>query len=136
MTRPVPGDAAMSRYDDYFHEEYEQANEHDPRPDRPHSGLGIVSFVLSLVAGVGELGMVVLAGVLSAHADKEEFQALLGVAILAFGLLAFVGFVLAIVGLTDRRRNRVFAGVGLAFNGMVLLGILGLFVIGLVVSAG
>ena len=112
-----------------------------PEPQaRKHSGLGIASFIISIVAGIVMFVLIVMAMVLSAQTgeelDEESPQTiLLGCSVLTAGLLYLIGIGLAIGGLCQRNRYKVFAVLGLAINIISVLGIAGLMVIGLVASS-
>jgi hypothetical protein len=102
-----------------------------------HSGLGIASFVVGILSGVGEFAAIVVAGFLVASApdDIEQMSALfmaIGFAILGGMGLAFVGLALAIAAFFQPDRKKVFAVLGLTFNLLVLLGVCGLMGVGLV----
>lgn len=109
------------------------------QPLRKHSGLGIASFVMSMIAALIMFVLVVIAGVMTAKAggqmDEESPEAIVvGCSILAGCLLYLVGIGLAIGGLCQRNRHKVFPVIGLVLNIVFLLGIAGLMVIGLVAS--
>jgi hypothetical protein len=83
--------------------------------------------------------MIVVAGVMEATTpggvDEQSPQVmLLGLVILAGMLAALVGAVLAIIGLTERNRYKAFPMVGLLFNGLILLGVIALMVIGMAMA--
>ena len=108
------------------------------RPDAPrrHSGLGIASFVLALAVGFGEFVLVGIAGFMELNTpggiDEESPVAIL-LGLLLFGGLAvaFVGLVLGIAGIIQGNRKHVFGILGVIFNGLILLGVLGLMVLGM-----
>jgi hypothetical protein len=109
------------------------------QPTRRHSGLGIASFIISVMAGLVVFVLVVMAGVMSVETggklDEKSPQAVvLGCSILAAGFLYLVGIGLAIGGLCQRDRHKVFSVLGLVLNIVFLVGIAGLIVIGLLVS--
>jgi hypothetical protein len=111
----------------------------DQQPPLKHSGLGIASLVISIIAALIVFVLVVMAGVMTARAggqmDEESPEAVvLGCSILAGCLLYLVGMGLAIGGLCQRNRHKVFPVLGLVLNIVFLLGIAGLMVIGILVS--
>jgi hypothetical protein len=104
-----------------------------------HSRLGIISFVMGLMIGAGEFAIVVVAGIMEATTpggvDEQSPQVmLLGVVMLAGMLGALVGAVLAIIGLTEHNRYKAFSIAGLLFNGLILLGMVALMVIGMTLA--
>jgi len=109
------------------------------QPLRKHSGLGIASFVISIIAALITFVLVVMAGVMAARAggqmDEQSPQAVVvGCSILAAGFLYLIGIGLAIGGLCQRNCYRVFPILGLILNLVFLLGIAGLMVIGLLAA--
>lgn len=106
---------------------------------RTHSKLGIVSFFMGIVIGIGEFALVVIAGIMSVTepggVDANAPQMIiLGLFLIAGMLAALAGVVLAIVGLVERNRYRVFPMLGLAVNGLIVLGVIGLMVVGSLAS--
>lgn len=104
-----------------------------------HSRLGIVSFVMGLVIGLGEFAMIIIAGVMEVTTpggvDEQSPQVMmLGLVIIAGMLGALVGAVLGIIGLTERNRYKAYPVVGLAFNGLILLGVIALMAIGMTMA--
>lgn len=101
-----------------------------------HSRFGIASFVLSLAAGLALFVMVVVAGVIGASNPDgvdEEAPAIIALGIGILGGLGahVVGLGLALAGLFERDRYRVFTVLGLCFNLLALLSIGGLIAIGI-----
>ena len=103
----------------------------DSRPKR--SALGIASFAIGIVSGIWEFIAVIAAGVMVASGDFDKESAkviLLGLGILAGMGLAVLGGIFGIAALCMPGRDKLFATLGLIFNALVLLGIIGLMVIG------
>ncbi|HEY0009636.1 MAG TPA: DUF6142 family protein [Tepidisphaeraceae bacterium] len=101
----------------------------------PHSRFGIASFIISLVSLVLLFVLIAAAGVMASQAggelDETSPQAImLGLGIIASLALAVLGAVLAIVGLTTTNVKKVFAILGLIFNGLLVLGVIGLLILG------
>jgi hypothetical protein len=98
-----------------------------------HSGAGVASFVIGVAMAMVELTMVIMAAVLvqrgiSSQTPQMEIAGcgmILGLAACA------ICVVLGIVGLTQSNRKKLFAVLGLCINGMILLFVLGLVVLGL-----
>jgi hypothetical protein len=104
-------------------------------PVMKHSWLGISSFAISLIGGAA---MLLLFGVaaymeMSTPGGMDENSAsAVFVGLLLFAVMAvhLVGAGLAIGGLVQKDRKRVFAVLGLVFNALVILGTLALMIIG------
>ncbi|CAM4361011.1 hypothetical protein [Paenibacillus typhae] len=98
--------------------------------DYKHSGPGIASFVIALVTVVGYAISFVYAGmqassILSSSNDviNDSSQAimLLGLTVLILAAVNVAGAVVGIIGLTLRRRKKVFAIIGTVINAVILL---------------
>jgi len=125
----------MPRYEDDYdgrpasrRRYYDDEHEYDfEKRELPHSGVGIASCVLALLAVLaGAFGMALAASVgfddFGDAVDAEEPEALLALAVLlGSGLLMLIGLVLAFAGLLQRDRNRLFALLGLCANGLMAL---------------
>jgi hypothetical protein len=103
-----------------------------------HSGVGIASFVLGVLAGLTAFGLLAVGVTLAMGARGEIDDGTVMVASLGLGLmgaiaLALVGLVLGIGGLAQANRRKVFAILGVCCNGVVLLGIAALIVLGTLV---
>ncbi|MCI0362795.1 MAG: hypothetical protein L0Y44_11635 [Phycisphaerales bacterium] len=106
------------------------------QPTLKHSGLGIASFIISMVVGLGEIAAVIFVGVMETSnpggvADDSPMAAMLGLSMCGGALLALVGAVLGLIGAVLRDRRKVFAILGLAFNACIIVGIIGLMIIGM-----
>ncbi|MCK5306402.1 MAG: hypothetical protein KAJ66_04645 [Candidatus Omnitrophica bacterium] len=102
-----------------------------------HSGFGISSFVISLVIGVGEIFVIGIAAFLGAQGQmSEENTAMMvvGLAIMAGLMINLAGVGLAIAGICQKNKKKMFSILGLIFNGVLILGIVGLIIIGMMVS--
>ena len=100
----------------------------------PHSGLGIASFITSMVAGVLLLLIFGIAGLLESRPgglDEESVAAnLLGLLLLFMALAQLVALGLGIAGLAQAGRSKLFGALGTAFAAMALLGSLILMLAG------
>jgi hypothetical protein len=107
---------------------------------RPHSGLGIASFIIGLVVVVIVLLMFLLIGVLaSSRANRntaETMGVMTGLFVCGGALASLVGLGLGLAGVFQEDRNRTFAVIGLILNGLIILGTAALFVIGMAVGGG
>ncbi|HLU13523.1 MAG TPA: hypothetical protein VKZ64_06150 [Arenimonas sp.] len=100
-----------------------------------HSGLGIASFIISLVAGLAILIAIVIAGIMEANTpggiDENSPEAiLLGLVLIGMMFLDLVALGLGIGALFQRDRKKIFAILGTIFSGVVVLGTAFLMVIG------
>ncbi|MHC4563113.1 MAG: hypothetical protein ACYS8X_10110 [Planctomycetota bacterium] len=101
-----------------------------------HSGIGVASFVLSLVMVFVIIAAIVFAGIMAVTSpeslhDEAPATMLLGLGIIAAGLAQLVALALGIVGCRQRNRKRLFAILGVLCSGAAILGTLGLMVIGI-----
>lgn len=104
--------------------------------EQKHSGLGIASFILSLVCGLMIFVLFVVAGVIevSTPGGMDEKSA----AAIIIGLLIFLDFFILLVaiglgigGLIQKERKRLFAILGLVFSIGILFTTMLLMLIGL-----
>jgi hypothetical protein len=112
------------------------------------SRMGLASFILAIIAVVGVVVLIVISATLVSSApgfdpnspqiDPESAAfgalALVGFGILACLLVNLVGLGLGVAGVIQRRRKKLFAILGLVFNGLVLLGVIVLVVAGLALA--
>jgi hypothetical protein len=123
------------RYPDEYDDD--DRNLFQGRASPPHSGVGVASFILSMLCGVGVFLLIVMAVIIEQSdpgvlMDERSPQAmLLGLGVLACGTGSLVGVILGIVGLSQSSRKTLFAVLGMVFNAMVLLGLALLCLIGL-----
>ncbi|MGI8909607.1 MAG: hypothetical protein ACR2JR_03505 [Rubrobacteraceae bacterium] len=123
--------------------------EHGEAPAREsrHSKLGVTSLVIAILATVGIVALFVIAALVGASAfggtnpqtlDPQSIQnspafaglALVGIGFLVCIILYFVGLVLGLVGIFQRRRKRLFAILGTVANGLAVLVVVSLLVLG------
>lgn len=117
-----------------------------------HSRMGIASFVIGILATVVLVALFVVGGVVAASAfqnvdpqalDPESVQsspafaalALIGIGVFGCLVLYVVGLGLGIAGLIQSLRKRLFAVLGTALNGFVILVFVALFALGSIVGA-
>jgi hypothetical protein len=91
-----------------------------------HSGVGIASFVTSIVAGGLIFLLVIIAGVLEVSTpggmDEESIAAvLIGLFLFAFLGAELVALGLGIGGLIQKDRKKIFAILGVVFSATALL---------------
>lgn len=105
----------------------------------PHSGLGIASFIISLVAGVGLLVIFGIAGVAEARPsglNEESLMAgVLGLMMMLAALAQVVALGMGIAGLLHAGRSKLFGVLGTVFASTALLGSLLLILVGAVLEA-
>jgi hypothetical protein len=117
---------------------WEQPKEEFGVPARlPHSRLGIASFIISLVAGSSLVAatFALMCLLFATAGGKVEgrpspLMVFLGCWMLLAPVGALLGAALGIAGLVERGRRRVFAALGLVFNGLIVLGLVFLLIIG------
>jgi hypothetical protein len=109
-----------------------------PAAPLKHSGLGIASFAVALLIGAGLFMLILVAGVMSLRTpggrmdEKAPLTMALGCAILVGVLGNLAGLVLGIVGLCQQDRKKLFAILGVIFNGLAVAAVAALIVLGTV----
>lgn len=108
---------------------------------RPHAGLGIASFVIALLVGMGEAVLLGYSGYLAVSQPgtmkpDSPSAIILGLLMIAGAALAFLGTGLGLGGVFQTTRRRVFAVLGLVFNVLILTAFAGLVAIGLLAQKG
>ena len=111
-----------------------------PAPRTRHSGMGIASFVIGLLASVATLAVFAYAGYAQVTtpggiSETSPVAMLIGLVILGCGGLLFLGLILGIAALFQSDRRRVFGVLGLLVNGVVLGGAAALIALGLSMPA-
>lgn len=104
--------------------------------EQQHSGLGIASFILSILSGIFLFLLFLVAGVMHSSTpgginDESPVAIFVGLFMLAFLFVAFVALGLGIGGLFQNDRKIVFAVLGTVFSACVFLGTIFLLLIGL-----
>lgn len=104
--------------------------------ERKHSGLGIASFITSIVSGILIFLDIVIAGVMEATTpggvDEASAGAIIvGLFLFAFLGAAFVGLGLGIGGLLQKERKKIFAILGTVFSVISLLATIFIIILGL-----
>ncbi|HUS40013.1 MAG: hypothetical protein WBF93_07510 [Pirellulales bacterium] len=104
-----------------------------------HSGIGIISFVIAMVAGT-TLFAIIVALALEAQGGGEIDETdpkmlLMGLGILAAIGFSFCGLILGIISVCLRDRKKIFGILGLTFNGTIVLGIAAMVAMALIVGA-
>lgn len=101
-----------------------------------HSGPGIASFVMVLFFGLLLLATFGYAGYLELNTpggvDEESGEAIFAGLVMIFSIAAvFVAFILGVAGLFVGRRKRLFAWLGAAMSGLIMLFTVLIFALGL-----
>ena len=103
-------------------------------PTRPHSGLGIASFIISLAAGAALVVLLGIAVVIESHPggmDEESAGAVLVGLLLALTALAHVlALGLGIAALVQAGRSKLFGVLGTVFASTGLIGTVLIFLLG------
>jgi hypothetical protein len=108
---------------------YPQA--HLPVANKPHSGSGIASFVLACVSFVVLILMIggVIANVDDTGISDAVIQTLDLMLFLSIGLM-LIGVSTGIIGIVQSNRKKIFGTLGLIFNVLMLLSVLGILLLG------
>ena len=100
-----------------------------------HSGLGIASFIISILAGMILFVCVIIAGAMEASTpggiDEESAGAMIvGLVMFFCFFLEMLAIGIGIGGFFQKDRNKIFAILGIAFSIATCLGIIGLMILG------
>ena len=101
-----------------------------------HSRLGITSIILAILAGLTLVGLLATAMLLAMNhhgqelADDSPEMIGLGVGVMFALLIALVGGILALIGLFMTDRKRMTAVIGMIFNSLIVLAVVGLMILG------
>ena len=108
-------------------------------PTRPHSGLGIASFIISLAAGAALVVLLGIAGVIESQPggmDEESAGAIVLGLILALTALAQVlALGLGIAALVQTGRSKLFGVLGTVFASTGLVGTVLILLLGALVES-
>ena len=107
--------------------------------EQRHSGLGIASFITSIVSGILIFLLVVILGVMEVSTpggvdEKSAGAVMAGLFLFAFLGASLLAFVLGIVGLMQKDRKKVFAILGTVFSAVSLVITIFIIVLGLAVG--
>jgi hypothetical protein len=125
-------------HEDDFDEQFvRRSSRYDDDGDSPkHSRFGIAAFIMSLGVGAFVFLVFVIAGILSVRAggelDEKSPEAIfVGLGILAGFALNLISLCLAIAGLCEKRRNKIFAILALVISLIIFVGVCGTFAVGM-----
>ena len=104
--------------------------------EQKHSGLGVASFVTSLISGVVIFLLLAVAGVMEASTpggiSEDSLSAMVvGLILLLFLGVALVALGLGIAGLLQKNRKKIFALLGSIFSAATLLCTIGIVALGM-----
>lgn len=104
--------------------------------EQKHSGIGIVSFITSIISGICIFLILVIAGVMEASSpggmDEESASAVVvGLSLFAFLGMALLALGLGIGGLFQKERKKIFAILGTVFSSISLLSTIFIIIVGL-----
>lgn len=104
-------------------DEYENDYDYDEKQNYKHSGLGIASFVISLVNIVVFIivGIITYNGIIAGTSSEEVMQAsplvvLIGIISIVCMISSVVGLILGIIGVFTRKKKKVLAVWGIILN--------------------
>ncbi len=105
-------------------------------PNIGHCGIGITSFILSIVSLIAIVVMIGIAGYMAATTpggmDEQAPEViLLGLIVIFIGLVVFISLVLSIVSVVRKDRKKLFGILGLVFSLFTVLVVGGIMVLGL-----
>lgn len=124
-----------------------ETNETSPQPeitfippvDKKHSGLGITSFVLSVISLIGYIIMASLGNVMLepyvtpegiTQPTQESLDAMTSLAavFLIIVFINLIGFIIGMIGTFSKKQKKSYSVIGAIINGVVLLTIVVLFI--------
>ncbi|NMI02879.1 hypothetical protein HF638_02770 [Paenibacillus sp. SZ31] len=126
-----------------IYEPYPPDHEREPMAPLKHSGPGIASFIIGLVAIVGYIlifftaamalndSIEVLTPLQAEELALHPAVILASLAILVCLILNLAGGILGIIGLILKNRKKVFAIIGTLMNGIIILAFIGLILVGM-----
>lgn len=114
-------------------------NTPNPIIEVKHSGLGIASFVLSIISLVLIFGLLIVAGVLEATTpggmDETSMAAIVvGLLLFAFIGTALVATGLGVAGLFQKQRKKIFAILGTVFSLVTVVSTIALITFGMTID--
>lgn len=106
------------------------------KPEDPakHSGFGIASFIISIVAGFIEFTAIIVAGIMATLTENitQTSSIAIGLVIIFSLFLNLTGIGLGIAGLTQKNKKKIFSILGLVFNSFIILLLIVLMIIGFI----
>lgn len=110
-----------------------------PTPNMKHSGMGIASFALSLIAGLLSFVAIAIAGVMEATTEggmpeDSPVTIMVGFGILFCAAVGMVAVALGIASLFQADRKKIFGILGLVFSAATIVVIIALIVVGTMIG--
>lgn len=104
--------------------------------EQKHSGVGIASFIISVLVGIAMAALFVGAAILHARGRDGVYpgQALVGIIAILLLFADTAAFGLGLASVFAKERKKIFGILGLTFSALTLLGTVGLIVLGLKIS--
>lgn len=104
--------------------------------DQKHSGIGIASFITSIVSGILTFLLIVIAGAIEVSTpggmDEDSMSALIiGLLVIAFMGTNLIALGLGIGGLVQEKKKKIFAILGTIFSATWIVGTISILVLGL-----
>ncbi len=99
-----------------------------------HSGLGVASFLLGILASLGSIAVVVGAGILgsSGAINGEPAAAMIvGFSMIVVVMTTAFAAGLAVGGLVQKEKSKVFAIIGLIINSLLIVSLFGMVLLGM-----
>jgi len=101
-----------------------------------YSGLGIASFIISVVSGFSIFVLMIVAGFLQATTpggmhEKSAAAVIVGLFLLAFLAITVAGLGLGVGGLFQKNRKKIFAVLGTVFSSAILSGTIFVMLLGM-----
>lgn len=104
--------------------------------EQRHSGLGIASFIISIVSGMLIFIVIVIAGVMEVSTpggidENSAGAVMVGLFLILFVGTALVALGLGIAGLLQKQRKKIFSILGTVFSSVTLVGTTFIMALGL-----
>jgi len=98
--------------------------------EQKHSGIGIASFITSIVVGILIFFVIVVSGVMAVSMPSEGLFVVVGLFVIALLIADIVALGLGIGGLCQKDRKKIFAILGTVFSSITVVGTIFLTILG------
>jgi hypothetical protein len=107
--------------------------------EQKHSGIGIASFIISILGGILTFVVILIAGAIEGSTpggmDENSAEAIvIGLSIISLFFLNILAVGLGVGGLVQKERKKIFAILGTIFSSFTVLLTIGLIVLGLMIQ--
>lgn len=104
--------------------------------EQKHSVLGIVSFCLSLCAGLLLLATMVVAGILQHGHPPGQYpgKEIVGLSLIAGLMVEIAVAILAIISMFEKGKRKLFGALGITVSGIALVGTGAIVLVGIVIT--